>query len=214
MASVTRSRVEPGRRNDLLGWFPDPETKFVTEAVAAELIVRDALSEDAPAVAAIGKTAVPETYQDLIADRSVMAAIVAQSYALDALRECITRCYAAEDAHFLVAERHNGIVGFLHYDSQGPEPELHRIYVDPAQKRQGIGSALLEELHRRLPSKTSYVLMVVAANLPAVSFYARHGLVEAARVDGVNYMHDHMGVEFPAGTPQVPALILSFTKDG
>jgi ribosomal protein S18 acetylase RimI-like enzyme len=185
----------------------------VTEAVAPGPIVLDALPEDAPAVAAIGKTAVPETYRDLIADQSVMAAIVAQSYALDALRECITRCHAAEDAHFLVAERRGGIVGFLHYDSEGPEPELHRIYVDPAQKRQGIGSALLEELHRRFPRETSYVLMVVAANLPAVSFYTRHGFVEAARVNGVTYMHDHMGVEFPAGTPQVPALILRFTKD-
>ena len=214
MASVTRSRAGQIRWSDPVGWIPDPETKFSTEATAPETIVRDAVPADAPAVAAIGTVAVPETYNDLIADESVMEAIVAQSYAVDALRECITRCAVAKNAHFLVAERRGRIVGFLHYDCEGPEPELHRIYVDTAQKRQGIGSALLEELHRRLPPQTSYVLMVVAANLAAVSFYERHGLVEAARVDGVTYMHERMGVEFPPGTPQVPALILRFTKPG
>lgn len=212
MASVTGSRAHEDRSCNLPGWFPDTETKFMTEATAPDTIVRDAVSADAPAVAAIGKVAVPETYKDLIADVSVMEVIVAQSYALAALRACVTRCAVAEDAHFLVAERGGRIVGFLHYDSEGPVPELHRIYIDPAQKRQGIGSVLIQELHRRLPSRTSYILMVVAANRPAVSFYEHHGFVEAARVDGVAYMHEHMGVEFAPGTPQVPALILRFTN--
>ncbi len=184
----------------------------MTQTRIPETVVRDAVAGDGPAVAAIGKVAVPETYKALIPEESVMEAIVEQSYALDALGGCITRCAIAEDAHFLVAEGRGQISGFLHYDSEGPAPELHRIYVDPAQKRQGIGSALLEELHRRLPPQTSYVLMVVAANRPAVSFYERHGFIEAARVDGVAYMHSHMGVEFPPGTPEVPALILRFTK--
>jgi ribosomal protein S18 acetylase RimI-like enzyme len=186
----------------------------MTEAEAPDTIVRDALPADAPAVGAIGKVAVPATYKQLIPEESVLEAIVEQSYALDALGGCIRRCAIAEDAQFLVAERRRQVVGFLHYDSEGHEPELHRIYVDPAQKRQGIGSALLEELHRRLPPNTSYVLMVVAANLPAVSFYERHGFAEVARVDGVAYMDEHMGVEFPLETPEVPALILRFTKAG
>lgn len=143
-----------------------------------------------------------------------MRAIVAQSYGLDALGECIEGSAASDGAHFLVAGQGGRIVGFLHYDSEGPEPELHRIYVDPALKRKGIGSALLGELHCRLPAGASYVLMVVAANLPAVAFYERHGFVESARVDGVAYMHEHMGVEFPPGTLDVPALILRFTKAG
>jgi hypothetical protein len=37
-------------------------------------------------------------------------------------------------------------------------------------------------------------------------------LVEAARVDGVAYMHEQMGVEFAAEAPHVPALTLRFTK--
>lgn len=214
MASVTTSAAHQAHWNHPLGWIPDTESTFMSESAVPETIARDATRSDAAAVAAIGSVAVPQTYQDLIPDESVMRAIVAQSYGLDALRECIEGSAASDDAHFLVAGQGGRIVGFLHYDSEGPEPELHRIYVDPALKRKGIGSALLGELNRRLPTGASYVLMVVAANLPAVAFYERHGFVEAARVDGVAYMHEHMGVEFPPGTPDVPALILRFTKAG
>jgi ribosomal protein S18 acetylase RimI-like enzyme len=177
-----------------------------------DAIVRDALPADAPGIAAIGTVAVPETYKDLIGDRSILSAIVQQSYALDALTRCVVRCATSNDAHFLVAEQAGRIVGFLHYDCEGPEPELHRIYVEPALKHRGIGSALLHELHARLDPGASYVLMVVAANRGAVSFYEHHGLSEVERVDGVTYMHERMSVDFPPDTPAVPALLLRFTK--
>jgi ribosomal protein S18 acetylase RimI-like enzyme len=191
---------------------PDPETRFMTRATTPETIARDAVAADAAAVSSIGRVAVPDTYKDLIDDAAVMEAIVEQSYALDALRDCIARCAGTVDAHFLVAERGGRIVGFLHYDSEGLESELHRIYVEPTQKRRGIGSSLLQELHRRLAPGDSYILMVVAANRPAVAFYEHHSFGEEARVDGIAYMHEQMGVEFAPGTPPVPALILRFTK--
>lgn len=191
---------------------PDTETPSMPPPSDLDAVVRDAVPADGPAIAAIGRVAVPETYRDLIGDESVMSAIVEQSYALDAVGECIARCTGAEDAHFLVAEYAGRVVGFLHYDCEGAEPELHRIYIESTLKRRGIGSALLRELHRRLPPHASYVLMVVAANRAAVSFYEHHGFVEAARVDGVTYMHERMGVEFPGDTSTVPALVLGFTK--
>jgi ribosomal protein S18 acetylase RimI-like enzyme len=200
------------RHDSLCGWLADTETKFMIEPVAPRLVVRDAVPADAAAITAIAKIAIPETYKEIIADASVMAAIVEQSYATAALTECITRCSLAEDAHFLVAEQHRQVLGFLHYDSEGARPELHRIYVDPTHKRHGIGSALLSELHRRLPPNSTYILMVVAANQPAVSFYERHGLAVAENVNGVAYMHEQMGVQFEPGAPEVPALILRFTK--
>jgi ribosomal protein S18 acetylase RimI-like enzyme len=209
---ITAPQTPEDHWRRLQAWVPDPETRFMARLTTPETIVRDAVAADAQAVASIGRVAVPATYKDLIDDAAVMEAIVEQSYAPDALRDCVVRCARAVDAHFLVAERDGRIVGFLHYDSEGPEPELHRIYVEPTQKRRGIGSALLQELHRRLATGDSYNLMVVAANRPAVAFYERHGLVEAARVDGVAYMHERMGVEFAAGAPPVPALVLRFTK--
>ena len=176
-----------------------------------ETLVRAAVTADAAGVATIGLVAVPDTYAALC-DPAVVRGIVEQSYAPRALEACIERCAASADAHFLVAERGGRVAGFLHYDSDGREPELHRVYVEPGLKRHGVGTALLATLHEQLDPGMSYVLMVVAANRPAVMFYARHGLVEDARVDGVAYLREHAGIDFPQRTPPVPALVLRFTK--
>lgn len=191
-------------------WLLDPESR-VLQTPATRVVVRDAEPSDAAAIAAIGMAAVPQTYKDLC-EEAVVRNIVEQSYALDALAACIARCAHADDAHFLVAESTGRIVGFLHYDCEGPEPELHRIYLDPAVKRKGIGSTLVAELHARLDAGASYILMVIADNHPAVAFYRRHGLVDEAHVDGPTYMHEQMGVNFPADTAPLPALVLRFTK--
>jgi ribosomal protein S18 acetylase RimI-like enzyme len=196
----------------LLGVFGTPIRSLHGGATAIQnATVRDAVPDDAAAVAAIGKVAVPDTYRDLC-HPSVIRSIVEQSYSLPALRDCINECREADDAHFLVAERDGQVVGFLHYDSNGDEPELHRIYVEPELKRSGIGSAMIHGLHQRLAPGATYILMVVADNQQAVAFYQRHGLVEEARVDGPSYMHEHMGVSFPSNTPPVPALVLRFRK--
>jgi GNAT superfamily N-acetyltransferase len=180
-------------------------------ATALTATIRNARPDDAAGVAAIGKAAIPETFRGIV-DPRVLRNIVQQSYSVEALSACITRCLGARDAHFIVAEMEGRVVGFLHYDCDGPDPELHRIYLEPAQKRKGIGSALLRALHERLTPGTSYILMVIAANVPAVTFYERHGFVEWAKVDGPTYMSDHMGVKFPPGTRPAPALVLRFTK--
>jgi ribosomal protein S18 acetylase RimI-like enzyme len=210
VTTVAGEPLHERSRNRL--WFPDTEALFMPATTVFDAIVRDAAGADAAGIAAIGTVAVPETYKELIGDQSVMSAIVEQSYALEALRDCVGRCATAKDAHFLVAEQTGRVVGFLHYDCEGPQPELHRIYVEPTLKRRGIGSALLQELHARLDPGASYVLMVVAANRGAVSFYERHGFAEVERVDGVTYMHERMGVDFPPDTPAVPALLLRFTR--
>ena len=72
------------------------------------------------------------------------------------------------------------MLGYLHYDSEGAEPELHRICVDPGRKRGGVGSALMGELHARLPPGGQYILLVAEANKDAQAFYERHGLVDRA----------------------------------
>jgi len=83
--------------------------------------VRDASSGDVAAVAAIGTEAVPATYGN-VCDEAVIRSIVEQSYAPEALTACIERCARHGDAHFLVAEELGRVVGFLHYDCEGPEP--------------------------------------------------------------------------------------------
>jgi len=144
------------------------------------VVVRTARVADAPSIAAIGSVAFPAVH-DAVVGAEYAAAIVEQTYSVEALTDCIRRCSIADDAEFLVAERDGDVAGFLHYDSDGAEPELHRIYVDPGQKRGGVGSALMRELHARLPPEGQYVLLVVEANKDAQAFYERHGLVMRPR---------------------------------
>jgi ribosomal protein S18 acetylase RimI-like enzyme len=108
------------------------------------------------------------------------------------------------------------IVGYLHYDCEGPQAELHRIYVDPARKRAGIGSALLRELNARLEPGTSYVLLVAEQNTAARAFYQRQGVVLRARVIGQEYYAEAMGIELDpaAGGYDDSALVLGFTVPG
>ena len=91
---------------------------------------------------------------------------------------------------------------------------------DPGHPSQGLVVGILADVqardlgdaHARLAAGSGYILMVIAANHPAVAFYRKHGLVDEAHVDGPSYMHERMGVAFPPGTAPVPALVLRFTK--
>jgi ribosomal protein S18 acetylase RimI-like enzyme len=177
----------------------------MTEAGPA-LVVRTAVVADAPAVAAIGRVAFPAVHNDVVGPEFA-AALVEQTYSIEALTDCITRCTAAFDAEFLVAELDDEVIGFLHYDSEGPEPELHRIYVDPGRKRGGVGSALMRELHRRLPHGKAYVLFVAEANTDAQGFYQRHGLVVERRVEGGSHLAIGVNVD---GPPPAPALVMRY----
>src|SRR5262249_32186308 len=135
------------------------------------------------------------------------AALVEQTYSIETLTECITRCMTATDAEFLVAEHDGEVIGYLHYDSEGPEPELHRIYVDPGRKRGGVGSALMRELHARLPPGTQYILFVAEANTDARAFYQRHGLVVERKVEGGSHLA--IGVQVDEAPP-APAFLMRY----
>lgn len=175
--------------------------------IAGLVLVRDAVAADAGAVAAIGRVGFPMVHEPLLGPAAT-AAVVEQTYAVDAVARAIERCDAAGDAHFLVAERDDRVAGYLHFDSFGDEPELHRIYVDPGQKGSGVGSALIEELHRRIGPEGEYVLMVAAANQDGIRFYQQHGLVEERRVNATDFYRRHMGVRFPSDAPRVEALVM------
>jgi ribosomal protein S18 acetylase RimI-like enzyme len=175
------------------------------------IVVREATVADAAAISAIGTVAFPAVH-DQIAGELFSAAVVEQTYSISALTDCISGCSRADDAVFLVAERGGEVVGYLHYDSFGPEPELHRIYVDVPQKRDGVGSALMRNFHTRLDPGSTYVLLVAEANVEAVAFYTRHGLVVERRVDGNQHYTDAMGIATDEAPPETPGLLMRFTK--
>ena len=175
----------------------------------APLVVRTALVADAPSIAAIGSVAFPAVHNAVVG-AEFAAAVVEQTYSLEALTACIERCTAADDAEFLVAERDGEVIGYLHYDSDGAEPELHRIYVDPDKKRGGVGRALMHELHARLKPGAQYILLVAEANTDAQAFYERQGLVIESRVDGPEYYSAAMDIDTDAPPPPASALLMRY----
>lgn len=172
--------------------------------------LRAATANDAAAVARIGGPAMVAQYERLVDSRAVQAA-VDQLYAPSAVADCIARCTAAEDAEFLVAEEDDQVVGFLHFDAFGPEPELHRLYCAPATRGHGVGSLLMGALHARLHVDLEYMLLVVEGNDRAVAFYERHGLRTEQAVDGLRYYSERMGVKFPADTSPFRLILMRAT---
>jgi ribosomal protein S18 acetylase RimI-like enzyme len=179
------------------------------------LTIRTAEVDDAPGIAAIGRVAFPAVHDSIIGPEAA-ASVVDKTYSVEALIACITSCANAGDAQFLVADEDGRVVGYLHYDCAGPQPELHRIYVDPARKRGGIGTALLHELHARLDPGSSYVLMVAEENTAARAFYERHGFAFTAKVIGNEYYAQAMGIQLEPVPPPYEdrALLLGFTVRG
>jgi ribosomal protein S18 acetylase RimI-like enzyme len=175
----------------------------------APLVVRTAVVDDAPSIAAIGRVAFPAVHNDVVGPEFA-AVVVEQTYSIEALTECITRCTAASDAEFLVAEQDGDVIGYLHFDSEGPEPELHRIYVDPGRKRGGVGSALMRELHSRLPPAREYILLVAEANTDAQAFYQRHGLVVEGKVEGTSHHMNAIGIKVDVPPPPAPAFLMRY----
>jgi ribosomal protein S18 acetylase RimI-like enzyme len=146
---------------------------------------------DTAKTAALGSAAFRETHAEIL-EAPVVEAIVSQIYSEASIGRSIRACRAASTAYFLVAHHGPKLVGFLEYDEEGGERELHRLYVDPAQKRNGIGSALLRALHERLPFDGRYRVTVSAENTPALRFYERHGFHETGRATQL-----YPGVDLP-----------------
>jgi len=141
------------------------------------LAVRDARPNDADAIAWVARASWADTYSDIF-ESTFIEDFLARNYAVDALAGAAERAAPRDDAHFLVAERDGEVVAFAQYGVGPRGPELFRIYADPAHYRTGAGSALLDELERRL-EVDAYVLDVHARNVRGRAFYDRRGFVVA-----------------------------------
>lgn len=74
----------------------------------------------------------------------------------------------------LVARLDSTIAGFCSWRQTAPgEAELLNLAVDPAFRRRGVASALLEALHAR--TQCMVFLEVAAPNTAAIALYRRHG---------------------------------------
>ncbi len=89
--------------------------------------------------------------------------------------------------HVVVAERKGRVIGFLVWRETAPgEYEILNLAVPPAERRLGVGRALLQEALERC--RGTVYLEVRASNAAAMAFYAGFGFVEAGRRSGY-YSH-------------------------
>jgi ribosomal protein S18 acetylase RimI-like enzyme len=170
----------------------------------SKVLIRQADVGDAADVASLGAAAFVAAHAPFT-DASSIRPIVAHAFRERHVRQRIADSRLAERSWFLVAYHQKQLLGFLEYDESGTEAELHRLYVDPSLKGTGIGSALLEQLHRRLPGQHRYRVTVAAANAEALLFYERRGFRETDRTT-----HHYPGVDFPPDAKPTAVVFLQF----
>ena len=139
-------------------------------------MIRSANINDVEAIRLVAQVTWRATYADLL-DSDWIDAHVAEWYAPEVVREQILEAELLPDCHFMVAEAYGGeVAGYLHFQTMVDRgPYLRRLYLLPEHQGQGIGMALISELHSRLGSGFEYELDVHPENLRAVSFYAGLG---------------------------------------
>ena len=82
----------------------------------------------------------------------------------------------------LVAEQDGVVVGHAVASLVADVAELQRIAVDPAHRRAGLATALLDGvLAAAADAGADRLLLEVRADNPAIAFYAHHGFVEIDR---------------------------------
>ncbi len=81
---------------------------------------------------------------------------------------------------FRVAEHDADILGFAMFFPRSGE--LNALYVAPGAQGKGVGTALLDDVHR-LAKSLGHQSVHLRATLNAESFYARHGYVPQGRTE-------------------------------
>ena len=88
----------------------------------------------------------------------------------------------------LAAIRDSKLVGYLICARYADVWHLMNIAVDPAVRRQGVGTALLEQMVSRAGEDASYTLEVRPSNATAIALYERFGFRSAGTRR--RYYHD------------------------
>lgn len=116
-------------------------------------------------------------------------AVTQAAYALEAerigcadfppLRESLNELRQSSDS-FLVFQQNGVVVGVLSFARGTDSVVISRLVVSPTRLRQGIATALLSELERRLVPHEHLTVSTAQANTPAVLLYQRLGYTAAS----------------------------------
>ena len=172
--------------------------------MAGRVSIRAAAAGDAAAIARVQVETWRTTYRGIVPEAHLAGLKMDQ-------RTLRWRELLQSPAHALVAECQGEVVGFITGGAireplEGYRAELYAMYLLLAFQRRGIGTALLEELARRLSAEgfENLAVWVLEAN-PAVHFYERSGAVRLAARE-----HEIGGARLPLvgyGWPDLRAII-------
>lgn len=87
----------------------------------------------------------------------------------------LTEMLANPHAHYLAAKKDGKIIGYIGTLTVLDEGDILRIAVDPAERKQGIGTALVKALFRETSDIKIWNLEVRESNTAAVMLYRKSG---------------------------------------
>src|SRR5687767_2921196 len=107
------------------------------------------------------------------------------------LLESVPDLQASSDT-FLVLVKDDAIVGALSYAREQESVVITRLVVSPAYFRQGIATALLMELERRVSADVTITVSTGAWNIPGVLLYRKCGYTTSHTTpiaEGISLLH-------------------------
>lgn len=154
------------------------------------MILRPALPQDAPALAALGRDSFVAAFGHLYRDEDLQA-FLEQCYGED-----VVAAEIADPAlmHCLATDESGALAGFCklrfpsgyaeHSDAARPL-SLQQLYTDPARIGQGIGARLMDWAlaEARALEADAIQLSVWSGNFAAQRFYARYGFGKIADIE-------------------------------
>ena len=140
------------------------------------MIIRQADSEDALAIATIHVRSWQHAYRDLLPEDRLGSLSIAERE-----QQWIRNLDPANPTKTVVIEENDEIVGFASWgmvpDSQPPTAMLYSMYLDPSAMGKGYGSALMQavEVDMIAAGALAGTLHVLRDNTPTRAFYEHHG---------------------------------------
>lgn len=142
------------------------------------MFVRTASERDLVAIRALLVETWHATYDPIYGVERVRA-ITDDWHSIASLKARLTR----PNSEFLVADDGKRLGGMA-FAAATTDPKivlLHQLYVHPACQRQGIGTALLDEIEVSFPEASKLRLEVEEANAAAIAFYRSQGFASAGK---------------------------------
>lgn len=140
------------------------------------MIIRQAESDDALAIATIHVRSWQHAYRDFLPDHQLESLSIPQRE-----QQWLRNLDPDNPAQTVVVEENGKVVGFASWamlpDSQPPTAMLYSMYLDPSVMGRGYGSELMQavEVDMIAAGATVGTLHVLAKNTPTREFYERHG---------------------------------------